>query len=296
VTAGATAVEHLWQALDRSITSGAGAAGERLLSVAPSPAFWVAAVAYAAAACALYVVVAGGARWRRLALALAATAFVAHGTDIALRGVEHVHPAQSVREALGFLAWIITGGYLLASTRYRLALGGVVVMPIALVLLLVARLTPAGVEAGDLSVIGRVHISLATGGVGVFALASALSAIYLVEDRALRKKRFSGAAFGGDGGAPLESLDRLSHRLVWIGFPIFTIAIVLGAVWVSRLGEDLDRPEYALAGVTWLAYATLLVARQIYGWRGRRAARLTLAGFASALAVLAIYLVRRLVE
>ena len=39
----------------------------------------------------------------------------------------------------------------------------------------------------------------------------------------------------------------------------------------------------------------LLVARQIYGWRGRRAAKLTLEGFACALAVLIVYLIRRLV-
>jgi ABC-type uncharacterized transport system permease subunit len=267
---------------------------ERVLSVAPSPAFWIAAIAYAAAATALLVCVAGQKSWRKPALALVALAFVAHGVDIAWRGVEHVHPAQSVREALGFLAWIITGGYLLASTRYRLALGGVVVMPVALVLLLVARLSPAGVAPEDLSVLGRIHISLSTIGVGVFALASALSAIYLFEDRALKKKRFDTAAFG-DGGAPLEALDRLSHRLVWIGFPIFTLAMVLGAVWVSTLGESFAHIEYLLAGVTWLAYAAVLVARQLYGWRGRRAARLTLAGFACALAVLAIYLVRRMI-
>jgi ABC-type uncharacterized transport system permease subunit len=34
--------------------------------------------------------------------------------------------------------------------------------------------------------------------------------------------------------------------------------------------------------------------RQAYGWRGRRAARLTLAGFGAALVVLLIYLVRRM--
>lgn len=264
---------------------------ERLLSVAPSPAFWVAAATYAVATAALLVVLAGHARWRPLALALVAIAFCAHGADIGWRGTQHVHPAESVREALGFLAWIVTGGYLLASVRYHLALGGVVVLPVALVLLLVARLSPVG-GTPDLSTLGRIHISLATVGVGVFALASALSAIYLAEDRALKRKRFDTLAFK-DGGAPLESLDRLSHRLVWIGFPIFTTAMVLGAVWTARLGEDLDRPEYALATVTWFAFATLLVARQIYGWRGNRAARLTLVGFACALAVLAIYLVRR---
>jgi ABC-type uncharacterized transport system permease subunit len=265
----------------------------RVLSVAPSPAFWVACVAYAAASAALLFVLAGNAKARPIALALVGIAFAAHGTDIGWRGVQHVHPAESVREAIGFLAFILTGGYLVASMRYRLTLGGAVVIPVSLVLLLLARLTPAGSEPESLSSLGRVHIVLATLGVGVFALASALSAIYIVEDRALKKQKFNGPAFK-DGGAPIEALDRWAHRLIWVGFPIFTVALVLGAIWVSRLGESLGRIEYVLAAVTWIAFATLLVARQIYGWRGRRAARLTLEGFACALAVLVIYLIRRM--
>jgi len=268
--------------------------GDRLLSVAPSPAFWVAVGLYAAATAALLLVLAGKTRYRGAAIALAALAFAAHGTDIGWRGTQQVHPAQSVREAMGFLAFILTGGYLLASVRYRLTLGGVVVMPVALIMLVAARLTPAGTAPEDLGALGRIHISLATIGVGLFALASALSAIYLVEERALKKKRFDAVAFKARG-APLEPLDRLAHRLIWVGFPIFTVALVLGAIWVSKLGESLDRPEYPLAAVTWLAYAGLLVARQVYGWRGRRAARLTLTGFAAAVAVLAIYLARRMV-
>ena len=267
---------------------------DRLLSVAPSPAFWAAVVLYAAAGAALLVVLGGHGKVRKLAIVLVALAWVAHGTDIGWRGTQNVHPAQSVREAIGFLAFILTGGYLLASARYRLTLGGVVVMPVSLILLLLARLTPAGEAQEDLSALGRVHISLATIGVGVFALASALSAIYLAEDRALKKKKFDAIAFK-DRGAPLEALDRLAHRLIWVGFPIFTVALVLGAVWTSRLGIGLDRLEYPLAAVTWLAFAILLVARAAYGWRGRRAATLTLEGFACALAVLVIYLVRRMV-
>ena len=266
---------------------------ERILSVAPSPAFWIAVIAYTAATAALLAVLGGHARMRPLALVLVGIAFAAHGTDIGWRGTQHVHPAQSVREALGFLSFIVTGGYLLASARYRLTLGGVAVMPVSLVMLVVARLTPAGTAPEDLSALGRIHISLATIGVGVFALASALSMIYLVEERALKRKRFDTLAFK-DHGAPLEALDRLSHRLIWVGFPIFTAALVLGAIWVSKLGESLDRPEYPLAAVTWMFYAALLVVRQAYGWRGRRAARLTLAGFAAALLVLVIYLVRRM--
>ncbi|MEO8845904.1 MAG: cytochrome c biogenesis protein CcsA [Kofleriaceae bacterium] len=250
---------------------------------------------YAVAAVLLFVVLAGKSNLRPIAVLFVLCAWLAHGTDIGWRGVQGVHPAESVREALGFLAFIITGGYLLASTRYRLTLGGVVVMPVSLILLVLGRLTPVGDKTEDLSTLGRIHISLATLGVGVFALASALSAIYLVEDRALKRKKFEGATFK-DRGAPLESLDRLAHRLVWVGFPIFTIALVLGAVWTAKLGQSPARIENLLAVITWFAFATLLVARQIYGWRGRRAARLALTGFAAAVAVLVIYLVRRIVE
>ena len=71
----------------------------------------------------------------------------------------------------------------------------------------------------------------------------------------LRRKKLDSMVFK-DRGAPLEPLDRLSHRLIWVGFPIFTVALVLGAVWTARLGENLDRPEYALAAVTWIAFST----------------------------------------
>ena len=50
-----------------------------------------------------------------------------------------------------------------------------------------------------------------------------------------------------------------------------------------------------LALVCWAVFAALLAARTFVGWRGRRSARLTLAGFAVALVVLGIYLLRRVV-
>ena len=86
----------------------------------------------------------------------------------------------------------------------------------------------------------------------MFALASALSAIYLVEERALKKKKFDALAFK-DKGAPLESLDRLSHRLIWVGFPIFTVALVLGAIWVSQARRERSTASSIRSpAVTWV--------------------------------------------
>ncbi|MBK7537031.1 MAG: cytochrome c biogenesis protein CcsA [Myxococcales bacterium] len=264
----------------------------RVLSVSPSPAFWVAVTLYAASAACFLLVASGRLQLRALALGLCAAAALAHAVDIGWRGTMRVHPAQSVREALGFLAFMLAAGYLLASLRYRLSLAGVVLMPLVLGLLLVARLTPAGEDSLGLTALGRVHISLATIGVATFALASALSVIYLMEDRTLKKKRFDTVSFR-EKGAPLEALDRTMHRLVWFGFPVFTAALILGLVWGSERGAGWDRPEYPLAFVTWGAFASLLVTRTAYGWRGRRSAWLTLLGFAAALLVLLVYLARR---
>jgi ABC-type uncharacterized transport system permease subunit len=267
-------------------------APDRLLDVPPSPAMWAAVGLYAIATICFVLGATGRPGAARLARIVLAVAVVAHGVDIGWRGVMQVHPAQSVREALGFLAWIIAGGYLYAALRWRLDLAGTAVVPVTLVVLLAARLTPAGHDPEGLTALGRVHITMATIGVAIFALASALSAVYLLEERNLKKKRFDTLTFKS-GGAPLEKLDILGHRLVWVGFPIFSTAVVLGVLWVSQRGATFGRLEYALALVTWTAYAVLLTTRTLYGWRGRRAARINLVGFAAALGVLAIYLIRR---
>jgi ABC-type uncharacterized transport system permease subunit len=156
-----------------------------------------------------------------------------------------------VREALGFLAWIIAGGYLLAAVRYRLDLAGAVLAPVVLGVLVAARLSPAGQPQADLTLLGRIHISLATVGIGVFALASALSAIYLLEERNLKQKRFDNRSFQQQD-APLEALDRMAQRLVLAGFPVFTVAMGLGIAWVVQRKETMLRPEYPIAIITWL--------------------------------------------
>jgi len=264
----------------------------RALTVAPSPAFWLALVLYAAAALAFVFAAAGRAKAATAARWLLAGAVAAHGVDIGWRGVLHVHPAQSVREALGLTAWLFAGGYLAAASRFRLDLAGGVVAPVALGILAAARLTPAGTDPTGLGTLGRIHIMMAVVGVSLFAVASALAAIYLLQERSFKKKRLDTLAWKS-GGAPLESLDRLANRLVLVGFPIFTVAMVLGVIWVQQRHETFGRPEYPLALVTWVSFAALLATRVAYGWRGRRSARLTLLGFATAMLVLTIYLVRR---
>lgn len=227
------------------------------------------------------------ARSARIVLALG---WVVQTVDIGIRCVHLQHPASSTPEAMAFIAWTVVAGYLLVSLRYRLEAAGSFVVPAAVILLLLARVVPASESAPSGSLM-TAHIFLATLGVATFALASILEVLYLVQERRLKRKqldRLRGA------GTPLDTLDRLAARCVSIGFPIFTLALVLGAVVLARMGivqRGVVRPEYLAAVASWLAFGVLLVAR-VGGWQGRRAAWLTVSGFAGVLLVVLGYFLR----
>jgi ABC-type uncharacterized transport system permease subunit len=221
-------------------------------------------------------------------------AFFVHLLELGARGVSGLHPVSTVRETIGFLAWVIVGLFLVAERRRKhLDAVGAFVAPAALVLLLAARLAPDTESplTSALGVLGRVHILLATVGISIFALATASAVLYLLEERQLKRKKFGNIL---RHGTALETLDGLAHRCVQVGFPIFTLAMITGTLWSAKLSAGL-RPENVIAGVAWAAFAAVLVARGAAGWRGRRAALMTILGFSSSLVVLATYLVRAVV-
>ncbi len=251
-------------------------------------------VAYAAAV-ALYLAYHAGLREAigRAGRGALIVAFLVQGIDIGLRCAQLQHPATSTAEAMSFLAWLIAGAYLAASLRYRLHAAGAFAVPAALVLLVLARVVPARDAAPVVGTLGMVHIFLSMLGAALFALAAAVEVLYLVQERRLKRHQLNRAA---GGGAPLDTLDRLAARCVSVGFPVFTLAIVTGAIWVARLGllqrGALGRPEHLLAVASWIAFGALLLARVGAGWQGRRAAWLTVGGFTGVLLVLLGYFLR----
>jgi len=120
-----------------------------------------------------------------------------------------------------------------------------------------------------------IHVSAAIVSGGVFLLANAVAAAYLYLD-AMEAK---GARSPWAQRLPsLDYLDQLSYRLVAFVFPLWTFAVIAGAIWAESAwgrywGWD---PKETWAFITWVAYAAYLHARVTIGWRGRRAAWLCL--------------------
>lgn len=260
------------------------------MGATPGAAWFAGAAAFYGLAVLAYLAALSGRDWlTRLGHAFLGVALVMHVAEIGSRGVAGIHPVTSTRETVSFAAFLIALAALAAQIKFGLRAVGAFLVPAALLLFLGARIAPVGrrEDLEALGVLGRVHISLAAVGVAFFTIAAALAAVYLVQDRQLRSKVH---ALKRPGDA-LETLDRLVHLAVRIGFPIFTIAMLTGAIWSARLSTTI-RPEYVISGVAWGAFAGLLVARMTAGWRGRKAAFLTIVGFTASLVVLGAYLLR----
>lgn len=82
-----------------------------------------------------------------------------------------------------------------------------------------------------------------------------------------------------------ETLDRLAYRVIAAAFPIWTFAVIAGAIWAHEAWGRYWAwdPKEIGAFVTWAIFAGYLHARATVGWKGKRAAILAIVGFISLL-------------
>jgi cytochrome c-type biogenesis protein CcsB len=114
-----------------------------------------------------------------------------------------------------------------------------------------------------------IHVTAAIMASGLFIMGGVTSILFLVR---------------GEGAGRLPSrpeLERIAHRVIVIGFPIWTFAVIAGAMWADKAwgrywGWD---PKEVWAFITWVAYAAYLHARATAGWRGRAATIVQLVAF-----------------
>lgn len=258
------------------------------------PVFFASVAAYAAAAAAYFHQVAARLQSAALtriapwALGAALALHAAYTVQVSL--LQRVCPVASVHFALSVAA-LVAGGVLLAlRRRAHLDPAGVFVAPFGLMAVLGLRFSGIAerrVGGGLLA----LHVTANLLGDALFLLASATAILYLVQERRLKQRNRGAMVLRLP---PLDALDRAAHRLLLSGFPLLTLGILTGTVWAGRVetGTPAELARAVFAYATWFLFAAVLLLRTVAGWRGRRAAWGTLAGFAFAMAVLVVYAVR----
>jgi cytochrome c-type biogenesis protein CcsB len=221
------------------------------------------------------------ARWRNEAATLLGAGALVQLIEFADGALQTGNlPVTNFGQSLSFLAWLTALAGLIVIVRFRMQVVGTFVAPIVFIVLGVATLTmgdrrltvPAKLRSAWLP----VHVTLAFLGYALFVLAAGVSLVYLVYERRLKAKRL---ALGAGGATPsLEKLDRVNYHLLGWGFLMLTLAIVSGAIWADTIWGHFWswEPQESWSLVIWLLYAALLESRLAIGWRGRRAATLTI--------------------
>jgi len=218
----------------------------------------------------------------RIIVLLAAFGFALHTICIVYRYVEAGHiPITDAHEATSFFAWCIVLIFFVLQIRYRVVLLSSFIMPVVFILMLLSSMLPR--EIKPLSPVLQsywlgIHTVFAFLGNAAFALAFGIGVMYLVQEHYVKSKHLGGLF---ERLPSLQILDEINYRLIKMGFPLLTLAIITGALWAeSAWGNYWDwdaREVWSL--ITWFIYAIVIHARLVAGWRGRRAAVLSIIGF-----------------
>jgi cytochrome c-type biogenesis protein CcsB len=109
-------------------------------------------------------------------------------------------------------------------------------------------------------------------------MAFGIGIMYLLQEHYVKSKHLGGLF---QRLPSLQILDEINYRLITIGFPLLTLAIISGALWAESAWGSYWRwdPKEVWSLITWFIYALVLHVRLIRGWRGKRAAILAILGF-----------------
>lgn len=225
--------------------------------------------------------------WVRLAVLLNVLGWGAHLGVMVTRGLAASRwPWGNMYEFLTAIAFAAVTAFMVVMFRYKARFLGAFVMAAAVVALGVANIwlydSVGPVTPALNSYWIAIHVSAAIIATGAFTVAGAATILYLVKARAESRGTVA------DGGVlsrmpSAETLDRLAMRVTMFAFPIWTAAIIMGAIWADQAwgrywGWD---PKEVWSFVTWIIYAAYLHARATAGWKGRKAAILSLLAFAA---------------
>ncbi len=216
----------------------------------------------------------------RVALGAFGLGSVFHFVSIIEEGlIENRCPIANFWETLSMCAFLFALLYLFVHWRYKLESLSVFVFPLVFVMALVATLGNP-VEGFGSPLLRQswltVHIVLVLLGYAALLLTAGSSLLYLFQERELKAKKPRKFYYRLPA---LGTLDDLISRSMAIGFVLMTLAVVAASTWASMyLKNDwIGQPKIVISFFTWGVYLALVFLRTTWGWRGRKAAVMTVA-------------------
>jgi len=154
---------------------------------------------------------------------------------------------------------------------------GIIVFPLAALVLAAHVLLGGGRPRADLSWQLEMHALFALLAYATLAVATLLALMLWFQERALRQRHLGGWL---RVLPPLTQMETLLFRSLGAGFALLSLTLLTGVVFVDDLfAQDLGH-KTVLSILSWAVLGVLLFGRWRWGWRGPRAAKLTLVAMA----------------
>ena len=218
--------------------------------------------------------------------------FVANTIAIGLRWREayalgfQQAPLSNLYESVVFFAWSIALCYLLMDLKYKQRAVGAFVIPFAFIFMIWAQL---GLNAEIQPLVPALqsnwltyHVISCFLGYAAFTVACGVSIMYLIKARSEEQGNESANGLLSVF-PPTRVLDELNYKAIMVGFPLLTLGIITGAAWANYAWGTYWSwdPKETWSLIVWFVYAAFLHARFTKGWVGKRAAWLSIIGFAA---------------
>jgi len=227
----------------------------------------------------------------RIALWMVVCGFGCHTLFLIRLGVQRGHfPITNLPEALCAFAWCISLAFMIANFRYKIHALGAFILPLVSLLTIFSQIAWEDNHTVPVLLRSRLvyfHSIVAFLAYAAFLLTFIAGILYLIQEKELKDKNFRFLYFRLPS---LQVCDELMRRFLFAGFVSMSLTIISGAIraqqaWGQFWSWD---PKQTAALITWTIYFILVNYRLSTKWHGRRAAYISILGFASALCTFAV--------
>ncbi|MFQ5674166.1 MAG: inner membrane protein YpjD, partial [Nitrospinales bacterium] len=218
-----------------------------------------------------------------LGAAAVCAGLVAQTLVIGIRAGESGHgPYTTSFEVALFCAWLVVVVFFIVEWKYRIKDLGAFVIPLVFLILLYSAFLSQEVNhipKSDLRLWLTLHRSLSIVGYAAFAMAFVAAVMYLIQENQLKSKKLGMMYFRMPS---LDVLDKLNHKVITLGFPLFTLGFMTGSI--ANMQRDLSFFSWDVVKtwplvVTWIIYGLVFFGRLLVGWQGKKTAQGAIIGF-----------------
>ena len=180
----------------------------------------------------------------------------------------------SINHALMIVAFIISISLYILSIIGNTQYLGIIILPIiSIVFLFNFSNNPVNVSLNN---IVFIHVIISLISYSILCLSAAQSIILKIQEKKLK----SNQPLGLIASLPsLDAMDNLLFKILALGVLFLSASLLSGFIFLEDVFAQHLAHKTILSIFAWIIFILLIIFRRVYGWRGNKAANVTLFGF-----------------